>query len=186
MSLNNRRSAIIIGGSLVIMAVLAGISIPAVGVMYSTIGLIGVFLLDIIVSFGVFRYYKGGKPKLALTTTLLRLIYTAFLGVGIGYLFAGDVSMFNEIWGWGLITFGLHLVCLGLLIDIKEDRKWVGIVLKILLILAGIGYLVQYIGILVVADPSGYATMVESIFIAPMILGEIFFALWMLIRGGRR
>lgn len=182
---SERKTARIIGGSLLLMAVLAGISIPALGTLTASIGLVGVFLLDIMVSFGILKYHKKQKPKLAKTSSLLRLLYTAILGVGVGYLFAGSVPMFNKIWGVGLITFGLHLITLGVLFNNEGGKKWVNIMIKSLLIIAGIGYVLWYVGILVVPNPIGFAALMESIFILPMILGEVFYALWMLLKGGK-
>jgi hypothetical protein len=180
-----RKTARIIGGALLLMAVLAGISIPSVGTLGASIGLVGVFLLDIAVSIGIIKYHKKEKPKLAKASGILRLIYTAFLGVGIGHLFAGNVRMFNDIWGLGLIMFGIHLITLGVLFNNNERKKWVNILIKSLLITAGIGYIIQYVGILMVPNPVGFVATVETIFILPMILGEVSYALWMLIQGGK-
>ena len=180
-----RKTARTIGGALLLMAVLAGISIPAVGSLAASIGLVGVFLLDVVVSLGIIKYHKKEKPKLAKKSGILRLIYTAFLGVGIGYSFGGNVSMFNSIWGVGLIVFGVHLISLGILFNNNGGKKWVNILIKSLLIAAGIGYIIQYVGILLVPNPIGFAAAIETIFILPMILGEVFYALWMLIKGGK-
>lgn len=182
---SERKTAQIIGGALLLMAVLAGLSVSALGTLPASIGLVGVFLLDILVSFCIFKYYKKEKPKLAKSSSFLRLLYTGILGVAIGNLFAGNVPMFNTIWGVGLIAFGIHLITLGILFDNEGGKKWVNVMIKSLLVLAGIGYLIQYVGILVVPNPIGFAALMESIFILPMILGEVFFALWMLIKGGR-
>jgi hypothetical protein len=180
-----RKTARTIGGALLLMAVLAGISIPGVGSLAASIGLVGVFLLDVVVSLGIIKYHKKEKPKLAKKSGILRLIYTAFLGVGIGYSFGGNVSMFNSIWGVGLIVFGVHLISLGILFNNNGGKKWVNILIKSLLIAAGIGYIIQYVGILLVPNPIGFAAAIETIFILPMILGEVFYALWMLIKGGK-
>jgi hypothetical protein len=180
-----RKTARTIGGALLLMAVLAGISIPAVGSLAASIGLVGVFLLDVLVSLGIIKYHKKEKPKLAKKSGILRLIYTAFLGVGIGYSFGGNVSMFNSIWGVGLIVFGVHLISLGILFNNNGGKKWVNILIKSLLIAAGIGYIIQYVGILLVPNPIGFAAAIETIFILPMILGEVSYALWMLIKGGK-
>lgn len=182
---SERKTARIIGGALLLMAVLAGLSVSALGTLPASIGLVGVFLLDILVFFCIFKYYKKEKPKLAKSSSFLRLLYTGILGVAIGYLFTGNVPMFNTIWGVGLIAFGIHLITLGILFDNEGGKKWVNVMIKSLLIIAGIGYLIQYAGILVVPNPIGFAALMESIFILPMILGEVFFALWMLIKGGR-
>jgi hypothetical protein len=129
--------------------------------------------------------HKKEKPKLAKVSSILRFIYTAVLGVGIGYHITGNVPMFNSIWGIGLIVFGIHLITLGILFNNEDGKKWVNILVRSLLIIAGIGYVIQYIGILIVPNPIGFAALIESFFIIPMILGEVFYALWMLIKGGK-
>jgi hypothetical protein len=85
----------------------------------------------------------------------------------------------------GLIAFGFHLITLGLLYHNEGGKEWVNIAIKSLLILAGAGYLIQYIGILLVPNPAGFTAIMETIFILPMILGEISFAIWMLVKGGK-
>lgn len=181
-----RKIAIITGVSLLLMAVLAGISIPALGSLGASIGLSGIFLLDLLVSLGIYQYHKNEQPGLAKASGLLRLLYTAILGGGIAYLFAGNVPMFNKIWGIGLIAFGVHLITLGILFNNEDGKKWVNIAIKSLLIIAGIGYIIQYAAILLVPNPAGFAALIESIFILPMISGEISYALWMLIKGGKK
>lgn len=180
-----RKTAKVIGGALLLMAVLAGIAIPALGSLTASLGLVGIFILDILVSFGIYKYHKKEKPKLAKVSSILRFLYTAILGVAIGYHIMGNVPIFNSIWGIGLIAFGIHLITLGILFNNEGGKKWVNIFIKSLLIIAGIGYVIQYIGILIVPNPIGFAALIESLFIIPMILGEVFFALWMLIKGGK-
>lgn len=180
-----RKTAIVTGASLLLMAILAGVSMPALGTVMASIGLVGIFLLDLLVAFGVVKYHKKEKPKLAKASGLLRLLYTAFLGVAVGYHIAGSVSMFNKLWGIGLIFFGIHLISLGLMYDNEGGKKWVKYLIKSLLIIAGIGYIISYVGILVVANPIAFEALMETIFIVPMILGEMFYALWMLFKGGK-
>ncbi|MBI1184893.1 hypothetical protein GC194_11515 [bacterium] len=178
------KTAWLTGLSILIMAVLAGISMPALGSLGATFGLVGILLLDVLVSLGVHKLYKNEKPGLAKASSGLRLVYSAFLATGIGFLFAhAGAAVFNSIWGWGLIAFGLHLITLGLLYHNKR-KKWLNLLIKSLLILAGLAYLIQYVGILLVASPVAFAAAVESILIAPMILGEMGYAISLLLSGG--
>lgn len=183
---SKRKVAIIKGGSIILMAIIAAISIPALGTLTASIGLIAIFLLDILISISVFNYYKKDKPELAKTTSLLRLIYTVIFGVGIGYHIAGNVAMFNKFWSIGLIAFGLHLIALGILFNNEGGKKWVNIVIKSLLITAGIGYLLLNVGLLLVPNPITFSAIVESIFLLPQILGETSFGIWMIFKGGKK
>ena len=182
---SERKTARIIGGALLLMALASGIAIPALGTLTASIGLVAIFLLDIVASLGIYQYHKKEKPKLAKASGFLRLLYTTIFGIGIGYHIGGNVPMFHKFWESGLITFGLHLITLGILFNNKGGKKWVNVLIKSLLILAGIGYVIQNVEILVVANPASFSKLIESLFIVPMLLGEVFYALWLWIKGGK-
>lgn len=183
---SERKEAIVKGIAIILMAVLAAISTPVLGTLTASIGLVGIFLLDILISIGIYRYYRKERPKLAKATGFLRLLYSAVFAIGIGYHIAGNVPMFNKLWQIGLIGFGLHLIALGILFNNQGGKKWVNIAIKSLLITAGIGYMILNIGVLVVPDPASFRVLMESIFILPMMLSEICFAIWMIIKGGKK
>lgn len=180
------KSARIVGISILLMAVITGFSFPVLGTLTGRIGFSCVFLLDILVSFGILKYHKKQKPVLAKTSSLLRLLYTGILGVAVAYLLGGSLPMFNKIWGAGLISFGLHLITLGFLFNNNEGKKWINLIIKLLLIIAGIGYVILHLGTLLVPNPKLFGELIESIFLIPMIFGEVFYALWMLLIGGKQ
>jgi hypothetical protein len=68
----------------------------------------------------------------------------------------------------------------------EGGKKWVNITIKVLLILAGIGYMALYIGVLIAPNPIAFAAIVEPIFLIPQLLGEVLFAIWMLVKGGKQ
>lgn len=209
--------AIITGSALLLMALVAAFSAPVISGIFvsgnpaltalnlttgfgkftgSIIGWLIILTLDLVVSAGIYAYYKKEKPKEAFTTAVLRLLYSLFLGVAIYQLLKVKVAMpaqaiynhlhaFHTIWGCGLIVFGLHLITLGILFKHEAGKKWLTITIKTLLILAGVGYLVLYVGMLISPSPQAFKAAIEPIFLIPMILGEVFFALWMLIKGGK-
>ncbi len=225
-----RQLAILIGVSLLLMALIAAFSFPTFTSIFvqgnavatglnltansgkfvgSIFGWIGIAILDLLVSWGIYKYYKKDRHKstkkeeskfdqsrLAAITGLLRLIYTLFLISAIVALglakSAGSalqsynlLSAFSSIWSWGLIVFGLHLIVLGITYKKEDGRKWFTILMKCLLILAGIGYMVQNIALLLVPSPVAFLATIESIFMIFMIVGEMAFALWMIIKGGK-
>lgn len=214
---SKRGLAIIIGTALLLMAIVAAFSAPVISGIFvsgdsaltalnlaagfskfsgSIIGWLIILVLDLLVSWGIYAYYKKEKPRGAFTSSALRLLYSIFLGGAIYQLLnvrAGapalsiynSLDAFNSIWGWGLIAFGLHLILLGVLFKNEGEKKWVTVTIKTLLILAGIGYLVIYAGMLITPGPLAFKAAIEPIFLIPMILGEVFFALWMLIKGGK-
>lgn len=213
-----RKIAILTGVSLVLMALVAALTVPPLAELFiggnsaltaanvtsnfskyarAVIGWVAIFFLDILVAIGVYKYYKKEKPKLATTTSLLRIIYTAILGVGIVQLLLvtpkssaltiyNNINSFNKLWGIGLIVFGIHLIALGVLFKNEGGKKWVTTTIKTLLIIAGIGYTLQYAGILLVANPAAYAKLMQAIFLVPMILGELSYAIWKIIKGGKQ
>lgn len=186
-SKRKRGTAIVIGSSIILMAVTVGFSFPVT--KYNKIGWVVIIILDVIVSFGVYLYYKKDDAKRAFASAFLRFIYTIFLSIATAQLFLGSnfinqVNSFTVIWGWGLIVFGLHLIVLGSLF--KSESKWFNCLVVILLIFAGLGYMTQYIGILLVPNPAQFVATVEPFFLVPAILGEILFALWMIIKGNKK
>lgn len=213
-----RKLAMIIGASLLLMAVVSVFTVPALSGLFvlgnSTLtasnvtsnfgkfvgavaGWVGIWLLDVAASIGIYKYHKKDKPKLAKLTGGLRLLYSAILGVGIAQLFSVSASSsatsiynhingFNKFWEVGLITFGLHLIGLGIMHKKKGGKKWVNVAIKSLLIIAGAGYVIQYTGMLFAANPLKFAAFIEPVFIVPMILGEITYAIWMMVKGGKK
>ena len=211
--LTKRNTALITGFSIILMAVAAGYSVGNVfgslvvadndnltteniinDISLFKTGIIGwvvIFICDLIVSLGVYLLFQENNNKLALSTAWLRFFYTIILGIAISRLIMVSISyenliynlnLFNEIWSFGLTIFGLHLICLSYLF--YNESVWNKLI-SLLLILAGIGYLVTYIGELVLPNFGNYKQTIEMIFMAPMILGEIGFAIWLLIKGGK-
>jgi hypothetical protein len=214
---STRKWAIIIGLSILLLALTAGVVVTALGGLFvlgntaltgalvtanfgrfiaAIAGWSTILMLDVLIGLGVIRYYKKDKPKISALAGALRLLYSAVLAVGIGHLikaaFASSaasiysgIAAFNMFWGLGLILFGVHLIVLGITFQNEGGKQWVTIAIKTLLILAGIGYIVQYVGILVVANPLVFAATMEAIFIVPMIISEISYGLWKLFKGGK-
>ena len=212
-SLTNRNTALITGFSIILMALAAGYSVGNVfgslmvadnenltteniinNMSFFKTGIIGwvvIFICDLVVSIGIYLLFKEKNNKLALYTACLRFLYTIILGIAISRLIIiaityenliHNINLFNHIWSFGLTIFGLHLICLSYLFYNKS--VWNKLI-SLLLILAGIGYLVTYIGELVLPNFGNYKQTIEMIFMAPMILGEIGFAIYLLIKGGK-
>ena len=213
-----RKVAIITGLSLIMMAVFSGFAVPLLSGLFvsgevaltglnvlsnfgkyigSVIAWIGILLMDVLVSLGVYHYYKKEKPKKAKLTSALRMAYSAILGIGIFQLLSvtrassataiyNHIQLFQKFWGLGLIVFGFHLISLGVLYTNEGGKKWVNILIKSLLIVAGVGYIIQYVGILLVPNPITFAAFVQPIFIVPMILGEPLYAIWKIVKGGKK
>lgn len=182
---SSRKTAVGIGSALLLMTLLAGASMPSMGNFWANLGIIGIFLLDVFVSIGIYRYHRPSNLKLAIWSSTLRLIYSAVLAVAIPFLFTEQNDVFRQIWGLGLIIFGCHLITLGPLFSYESGKKWFHRSIQSLLVLAGIGYVLTYVGIWFTPQPDHYKAGMEIVFMAPMILGEVLYAFWMLFKGGK-
>ena len=213
---NSKRNwAIIIGIALLMMALVAAFSAPAISGFFvggnaaltalnvttqiskynnAVISWILIFFLDVLVSLGILKYYKRENNKIAFISSGLRLIYSVFLGAAIMQLLKvtlttapvaiyNSIKGFNTSWSLGLIVFGIHLISLGILFNKEGGKKWVNITIQTLLIVAGAGYIILNAGMLLVPNPLAFTALVQPVFLIPMILGEVFFAIWMLVKG---
>ncbi len=160
-------------------------------------GWVVILALDLLVALGIHRSSRKKDRKLAMMTGGTRLLYSVVLGFGVvqllgipaartGAAIHHGLESFNHLWGIGLILFGLHLIALAFLFRRNAHEGWVEFAIFLLLLLAGVGYVVQYAGMLMVSNPVAFVAFIEPIFIAPMMLGELAYAIWMLVKEGRR
>lgn len=211
MTISSHRSAALTSGiSLVIMAAVAGFSYGYVftnlvvlndsvetakrisensGLYIAGIAAwIAVLVLDVIVSFALFRFFKETNNSLSWISMVFRLVYSCFLGLGIYRLYcaigAGDQTLqeiegFLLIWGTGLIVFGMHLIVLGMLAykAIVVPKIW-----GILLGTAGISYVICNGAKLLFGGTSEAVQLLENVLSLPMIVGELGFAIWLLVK----
>ncbi len=150
-----------------------------------------ILLTDLVVAWGLYHTLKQKNSNLALTTLVLRLIYSVFLAVGIGYLITKNLLGFLTVWHMGLIIFGLHLIILGLIrflqgpapasasLKIQDIPWWISAIL----ILAGIGYLVVHGLNVFMPESAALAKTIEMIFILPMSISELLLAGWLIFKG---
>lgn len=213
---NKRSTALVIGISLLVMAVAAGI---AFGAIHSTLIDISqaeqtmdnlranlsqwhmeilfwvvIIITDLLVSWGIFHYFRNENMGLSAMTAGLRVIYTLILAAAVSQLVAVSSSVqggntqrvmllltrFDRIWSFGLIVFGIHLILLSVA-SFRYENK----VLGILLLAAGVSYLLIHTMEGFLPRFSDFTGRLESILAIPMTLGEMVFALWMIIRGGK-
>jgi len=220
MKSNYTKYAILIGSSLLLMALLAGY---AYGYIYSGFmtddsnnfinGSMGhakklynsgitawliILILDLFVSWGLYKYFNRVNKTLSALSSGLRIIYTLILAIGIFYLFQ-QVSVFSsnfsasekmfliraayqsfdKYWSLGLIIFGFHLVIWGILNWIAHfiPKYW-----SILFIIAGFSYsFIHIVKSFVLLTPD-MINSIEQILMFPMTIAEVGFAIWLLIK----
>ena len=158
------------------------------------VGILVTLVLDVVVSYGLFAYFQDEHRSIALTSGILRLVYTLIFGVATFYLLQNllidelsdrsiyaNLDRFQTIWYSGLVIFGIHIVLTGLLM--KWHRK-IPKLLYYLTIIAGFSY--STIHLLKLLDPTmKFVNTLETVLALPMILGELGLAVWLVIRGGK-
>jgi len=92
--------------------------------------------------------------------------------------FLGLVDDFNNMWLIGLFFFGAHLIILARIVPIP---KWI----MLFLTLAGIMYMVDTVAHFLMPDYADYADLFMALVAIPSILGEMAFAIYMLVKGGK-
>jgi hypothetical protein len=168
------------------------------------VGWLIILITDIVVAWAFYNFLKPINENLSLLGALFRLVYASLLGIAIwnlivvmllsnrtDHLLAPDqlqahvmlnLEAFDFIWSLGLIIFGGHLMIVGFL-AYSSDR--IPRVIGILLWIASIGYIVIHLGKTIFSQYDGIIRILEYLFTAPMIAGELGFGIWLLIKGGK-
>ena len=161
-----------------------------------------VAVLDVVIGWALYIRFQAVNRSLSLLAALFRVVYATMLGVALTNLvsalqlvggadflkaFGTDqlqaqmmvlLSAFQSGWDLALIIFGLHLFVLGLLVfGSSKGRALRG--LGILVIAAGLGYIVDGCGKLLLPDYS--LTVGAYTFVGEALL--MFWLLWTGIRG---
>ncbi|MGE7695503.1 DUF4386 domain-containing protein [Lysinibacillus sp. NPDC094177] len=220
---NRRKSALIGGTALIIMALAAFFSYGFVHenlVLHENasatfnnlkssirlfkaeiLGWIIILITDIIVTWAFYIFLEPLNRSLALLAAWLRLTYTTILGIAILNLvvvlllssgtFTIDqlqahvmlfLEAFETIWAMDLIIFGGHLMVIGY-IAFKSSE--IPKIISILLLIAAIGYIITNLFITFFSQYEEIISILKLIFNVPMVLGELGFGIWLLIRGGK-
>jgi hypothetical protein len=144
-------------------------------------------VFDVIVAWALYELYK--THPLSGLSTYFRMMHAAIMGVAIFALPLAltsitqeeillQVDIFNTIWLIGLFFFGVHLILLGGII------KKPGII-AFFLIVAGIMYMIDTAAHFLLTDYETYGSIFLALVAIPSIIGEMSFAIWLLIKGGK-
>ncbi|MEA2024035.1 MAG: DUF4386 domain-containing protein [Actinomycetota bacterium] len=169
------------------------------------VAFLAVFIVDVVIAWALYVLFKNVSKELSLLTGWFRLVYTVFLGValifflvvldlvsGAGYLTAFEpgqvnahvmlmLNAFNYAWLIGLAGFGIHLMLLGYLMLASGSAPRV---LGILLAVAGAAYVFDTVANALLSNYSDYETVFLLIVAVPSVVAELWFAVWLLTRGG--
>ncbi|MFN8278707.1 MAG: DUF4386 domain-containing protein [Saprospiraceae bacterium] len=213
---SKRTSALITGYSLLLMAVIAGFALgyayPAFNpmnqldvatmlvsehrilYMLMLVAMIMIAVLDVIVSWTLFQYFKDENHPLSLIASLLRVVYTILFGWAIFFLFKNisqetdyasmrhHFSSFETIWSTGLMVFGAHLFAVAMLM--RQHQRIPSWIWNLTLI-AGVSYFAIHLIKLTLPGSEKLIDNLNKILGLPMALGEICLALWLVVKGGR-
>lgn len=147
-----------------------------------------VAVLDFIVAAALYTVFRPVHPLLSAVAAWARAIYAIPLLFAISRLVAAltllddppaalqAIEQFSTIWVTSLGLFGLHLMLAGVL---AYRSRFMARIFGVLLVIAGLGYLADAVGIWVVDGFS--ATVAQFTFV-----GEVVIIFWLLIRGARR
>jgi len=214
--MNQRRIAIITGISLIIMAIAAGFSVGyAYAELYKPeqleflknnilqnmglyrgmlIGILVILILDLIISYTLYKYFENDNKKISLASGIIRVIYTIIFGIATYYLTKNlntneltneiansNFQQFQTIWNSGLVVFGFHILLIGFLMKL---HKKIPKILWYLTLIAGISYVVVHL-LKLGSTNSEMVKNLEMILALPMAIGELGLAIWLLIKGGK-
>ena len=165
-----------------------------------------VFVVDVVIAWALYIFFRIVSRDLSLVTAWFRLVYAVFLGVGLIFFFqvlqlvSGadylkafqqgqldaqvmlSLDAFNYAWLIGLVCFGIHLALLGYLI-LKSAS--IPRLLGFILVLAGAAYVLDTLANALLANYEDYQNVFLAIVAIPSVIGELWLALWLLIRGGK-
>lgn len=168
------------------------------------ISFIIVLILDVLVAWALYIFLKPVNTNLALLAAWLRLIYTTITVIALNHLFSVlqlvsdseyltafeteqlqaevmlSINAFNNGWLLGLVFFGLHLLVTGYVV-IKSD--YMPRLIGALLMIAGIGYLIDSFAQFLLSDYSDYESIFLIIVAVPGVVAELSLTLWLLIKG---
>jgi len=181
-------------------------NIAASEILFRT-GIAGEFLMllgDVLVAGALYVVFRGFSRNLALLAAFFRLAQAAVLGVNLlntyvplllladgGYLTAFQPEQLNALvllaleahsFGYliGLVFFGVHCMILGYLV---VKSAYVPRILGVLLVIAGVGYLVDSFGRTLLPTYDDHANLFLVIVFVPAFVAEVSFCLWLLLKG---
>lgn len=159
------------------------------------LGILLVIMLDILVSWTLFQYFKNDNKKLALLSLIFRIIYTLIFGIAGFYLtnnigqtidnntvILENYKLFEKVWTIGLMFFGIHLLFVGWLMKL---HKLIPNFLWYLTIMAGASYILAHLLKTTHLQLTEFTNALNNILALPMALGELGLAVWLIVKGGK-
>ncbi len=170
------------------------------------VSFMAVFVIDVVVAWALYIVFRRANRDLSLVAAWFRVVYTVFLGVALVFFFQalqllGDsdflavigseqreaqalvaLDTFNSAWLIGLVAFGIHLILLGYLIARSGAAPRV---LGWVMIVAGMAYVVDTVAHSLLSNYVDYEGLFLALVVVPSVIGEGWFGLWLLAKGGK-
>lgn len=171
----------------ILKAPLATIQENPVMVRFGILAFLVTVVFDVVVAWALYELYR--THELSGLSTLFRMMHAGIMGVAVfalpgtleldtGQEILNQIDIFNNIWLIGLFFFGIHLLLLGKIIEKPK-------IIAIFLILAGIMYMVDTSAHFLLQNYEDYRSIFLALVAIPSIIGEMSFAVWLLIKGGK-
>jgi hypothetical protein len=150
-------------------------------------GLIVVVILDIVVACSLLAVFEPVNRSVAIMAAVFRVAYATVFMVAVSQLVSAlallddadqalrAVGQFHTIWDASYAFFGVHLALIGYLV---YRSGFAPRIIGVLLVLAGVGYLIDEIGSVLL---SGYSLEISRF----SFVGEAVLIFWLLIKGVR-
>lgn len=166
---------------------LEAVSNQALMVRFGIMAFLVTAVFDLIVAWALYELYKS--HPFSLPSTYFRIAHAIIMGVAVFALLnvftvdgaeavVGQVVIFNNIWLIGLFFFGVHLLFLGRIVKHITFIPY-------LIFVAGIMYMVDTSAHFLLENYDTYADVFLALVAIPSIFGEMAFAIWLLVKGGK-
>lgn len=158
-------------------------------------------VFDVVLTGVLYILFKKVNSKLSKITAWFRLINVLFFGIALVKLFDvfkaikpfddintsaiivdNALKSFNDTWLIGLVFFGVHLVLLSIIL---KKSKQVYRVIPILLLIAGIGYIIDTTLQFGYSNYDSIKNISAFIVILPGVVGELSLTGWLLFKAGK-
>lgn len=153
-----------------------------------------ILLLDVIVAWSFYYLFKNINGPLATLSSWLRLLYAAILAIAIACLiFVSQIPVNNQqyvdlifwlfncflqVWSFGLIIFGFHLLLLFVLL---LQSAIVPKPIALLTLFAAVCYIITNSLQVFLPAYQTYKETVDLFLAIPMAMGELVLAIWLLV-----
>lgn len=142
-------------------------------------------IFDIVVAWALYEMFKDNT--LSLLSTLFRMMHASIMAVAIFALPAvlnttsvdvilQQIDIFNTIWLIGLFFFGIHLLLLACIIGRPK-------LIALFLFIAGLMYIIDTLAHFIMPNYENYASIFLAAVAIPSVLGEMSFAIWLLVKS---